>query len=525
MSPRPSSLHPFASNRGCPPLRAGLTCDWPVWSAQSGLRDFAQNQSACRRRSILDFFGETPQFDRCGSCDNCKKRAQHGADLDRNYKDEVLILLQCLEAVPSQSMTNLLQLIRGKKLKYEPYGMKKAVHGLGNGKRVALADGANCDDFWKALLPALAPQHYVARDQKTTEAGGYKRTFEVWNLGRLGSSTLTTLRTRGKAAVSAIMIPVPQCIRDAEAKQAARAAKVKEELEQIGVDWEAEIPVDERRAGGGVVTETHKRYDKLLQQLGRKTKGGEEAAAARQELLRRVRAWRNTTAQKLGMAPAAVFEPHLAKELALKAPTAPEDVTAIGVRVAGGAGELAELIGDWMQETTEARLKAQGHDTSKIPKSELRKGQGKAIDPFKFYHDALDRLRDSGKPAKAEAVEVRVQQPFMRVRFPPQSSVHINCGDGSLGAASVGAELAGRGRGEPRAGANGCASRARRCIASLHQGHRPGGTACGGEPESRHGRAGWADSSLEEQSRWRGSWWGGCRRREAGAARGCGFAR
>ena len=532
MSPRPYSLHPFASHCGCPPRidPPGLTCDWPVRPAQSGLRDFAQNQSACRRRLILDFFGETPQFDRCGSCDNCKKWDQYGADLDRNYKNEVLILLKCLEAAPSQSMTYLLLLIRGKRLKYVPSGEKKAVHGLGNGKRMALADGADCDDFWKALLQALAQLHYVERNQKTMQVdSGYKRTFDVWTLDELGLSTLATFQTGGKAAVSAIMIPVPQCIRDTEAKETARAAKVaakvREELEYIGVDWKAEIPVDERRAGGGVVTETHKRYAKLLQQLRRKTKG-EEEVVARQELLRRVRDWRSITAQKHGMVPADVFEPHLAKEIALKTPTSPEDVTAIGVRDAVWARELAELIVNWTQETTGVRLEAQGNDTSEIPKFELREGQGKAIDPFKYYHDALDRLRDSGKPAKAAAVEVRVQRPLLRVRFPfCEIRVHIDCDDVSPGAASVCAELAGRNRGEPRAGANGCAGRGRRCIAGLHKSHRPGSTASGGEPGGRHGRASWANSSLEDHSHRGGSWWRGCCRREAGVARWCGYSR
>ena len=83
----------------------------------------------CRRPPIVGFFGERPSFERCGSCDNCQRLTEHGADVTRDYTAEALILLQCLEASPSTALGQLVSLVRGKKLKYEPFGRKKQVHG------------------------------------------------------------------------------------------------------------------------------------------------------------------------------------------------------------------------------------------------------------------------------------------------------------------------------------------------------------------------------------------------------------
>ena len=44
------------------------------------LRLFASDGTRCRRRMILEFFGETPAWQRCGTCDNCVMHEKHGGD-------------------------------------------------------------------------------------------------------------------------------------------------------------------------------------------------------------------------------------------------------------------------------------------------------------------------------------------------------------------------------------------------------------------------------------------------------------
>eukprot|EP01050_Picozoa_sp_SAG11_P019494 SAG11_NODE_3113_length_2693_cov_1.331136_1_plen_129_part_00 len=96
------------------------------------------------------------------------------------------------------------------------------------------------------------------------------KTWGVWNIGTLGKGTLAVLQMKGKHAVPPILVPVPQCVRALKAKVAQKSAKTRAEMAEIGVDWEADIPVDEGRAAllaAGPVT-PHRRYDKLLRGYG-----------------------------------------------------------------------------------------------------------------------------------------------------------------------------------------------------------------------------------------------------------------
>jgi hypothetical protein len=108
------------------------------------------------------------------------------------------------------------------------------------------------------------------------------------------------------------------------------------------------IPAAELEAGSGPALNAELQWARAIAKL---RQSGDDAKRARAnamaELLRRVERWRDSTAEKLGMAPASVFASFVAKRVAYTCASGGhldvESLRSAGVRVAGADGLAAEL--------------------------------------------------------------------------------------------------------------------------------------------------------------------------------------
>lgn len=62
------------------------------------LMNFANDTTSCRRVGIMNHFGETAPYKRCGSCDTCENHTQFGDDANRDYTAEASVLFECLRS-------------------------------------------------------------------------------------------------------------------------------------------------------------------------------------------------------------------------------------------------------------------------------------------------------------------------------------------------------------------------------------------------------------------------------------------
>jgi hypothetical protein len=53
----------------------------------------SNDETTCRRKALLDYFGETSSYTRCGNCDNCDASKMHGDDLTRDFRHEAALIL------------------------------------------------------------------------------------------------------------------------------------------------------------------------------------------------------------------------------------------------------------------------------------------------------------------------------------------------------------------------------------------------------------------------------------------------
>ena len=62
-------------------------------SSTSALRGMSNDETTCRRKALLDYFGETSSYTQCGNCDNCDASKKHGDDLTRDFRHEAALIL------------------------------------------------------------------------------------------------------------------------------------------------------------------------------------------------------------------------------------------------------------------------------------------------------------------------------------------------------------------------------------------------------------------------------------------------
>jgi RecQ family ATP-dependent DNA helicase len=260
-------------------------------TSMDALRRFAGDSMQCRRIMILNFFGETPAWTQCKTCDNCKSAQKYDGDRERNYRTEAHLILASLrssgEAYPF-SMTKILDLISGK---YEE--KKKEEHGtVFPGEREELLSKKIREQFhaWqgqkqhklailKELVPALVEYGAIDAVTKKTAYSSYT----AYRLTVKGRKLLTS------DTAAPILLPVPGAIRRIEEQQAAAAAGRREELVRAGVNLDS-IPQAELDAGEGPIVRAELNWIRKI--AGYRQRQQHEMAAKLEALLDQILTWR-----------------------------------------------------------------------------------------------------------------------------------------------------------------------------------------------------------------------------------------
>ena len=368
------------------------------------LERFARDARGCRRAGILRHFGETtpntwrpaprhlgdatsagtsrdnkPLVPRrvCGTCDACSRlfeSAASGKALEAEYTLECApVLMAVARGFPGSgaSMTHVVALATDSNPPANGRAPAAGVRELVRAARLALAPTARSLAFVKEITRALAENGYLRAVAVKSEYGSYEvfqttpqgvavanAAFEVFASDDRGHTQNPKLdaAARREAALAAlarrapgarVILPVPESLARAEADAKAAADAKVLELETAGVDTSA-IPAAELEAGSGPALNAELQWARAIAKL---RQSGDDAKRARAnamaELLRRVERWRDSTAEKLGMAPASVFASFVAKRVAYTCASGGhldvESLRSAGVRVAGADGLAAEL--------------------------------------------------------------------------------------------------------------------------------------------------------------------------------------
>jgi hypothetical protein len=177
------SEHDFA-NYNCDFYLGALAPDKKaaVLVSMNALRHFGSETVKCRRRMILDFFQEVPPWSRCQRCDNCRAAAQHGDDVERNFRPVGALILTCLQysqAAYPFPISKIFPLVSGsfKGVKrrdssdyFMPADTAHAMKALAPMRdRVPRKD--RTEEIMRELLPPLVQLGYATRKSVTTQQG------------------------------------------------------------------------------------------------------------------------------------------------------------------------------------------------------------------------------------------------------------------------------------------------------------------------------------------------------------------
>ena len=314
-----------------------------VEQSLQSLKTFALSPTACRRKALLEFFGEEAPYERCGTCDTCKSHAKHGNDMVRDMAPHgVRIVLKAIDSLHEQGMSAIERVITGGTVEDYRYNNNVSPSDvqdyiLAVKKTFKRRRGAG---FFKEMIAPLVSEGYVCELSKSASVRGYMVSEEWnWNWNDMNGmhcliqtiltlilplvcrrvllylqKTWTTykLTQNGRKALAdesvSIMLPVTQTIRDMEAKEEVERQKVLASLADAGVDVK-NIPKEEVEAGDGEIIRAFSRWTTYLESL--RTNGRSQRVKALEELRSRIEAWRSDTALKNRMAPAAVIPEHL----------------------------------------------------------------------------------------------------------------------------------------------------------------------------------------------------------------------
>lgn len=349
----------------------------------AALRRYATNGVECRRKSMLEYFGEKAAFEQCGTCDICERtKAAGGVDgLRHDFTAPARVVLTAVRYAENNKLgiTGLLDVLWGA---YKPktgsvsMELETAMRELTQMRTMLKPPYSKL--AFKDLVPLLTGGGFITVVPRSIQAGQYTRVYESFELSSMGRAVLVNPNAR-------VMLPASEAVLREEAEQKKALAKREQELVDAGIDL-AQIPSNELLEGTGPVLNAYQHWIRTLKHY---RECHQPARAVRLEaLLQSVLEWRSRIAGKLGVAPVSLLSDHLARKIAYARPTDVGVLRAVGVRVAG-AQELCDIIRQWMD--TEAVVAAGGTTTGAASSGALRR-QLKIPDHFKPATNALSTV-------------------------------------------------------------------------------------------------------------------------------------
>lgn len=126
----------------------------------------------CRRKFILNYFGEEYQKDNCDNCDNCLN--ENKDIIKKDFTKEILLFLQTVDKFNGDyGCGTIIDIIRGSKAKKITCQMKKfKTYGQGGDKSV---------NWWK-ILARIITNHELVREKSIT--GGHGFTIKISTEGK-----------------------------------------------------------------------------------------------------------------------------------------------------------------------------------------------------------------------------------------------------------------------------------------------------------------------------------------------------
>jgi len=341
------------------------------------LQKMCRHPTKCRRLALLEFFGEQPPWTQCKTCDNCINTKKNAGDLTRDFTAECMVILRSVDRCSGKGITKLMEEVT-RQARNTRFAAKQL--------REMIAPLVDAKYLWSETISFTPPGMKFAR------------TSSVTNLAAKGRTALATPNT-------VIQLPVPESVRRLEAERVARKAAKLKELQAGGVDLST-IPKAELEAGEGPVMAATQMWMSRLAYF--RSSNRNDKAAALENLKHQIEEWRDSVADKLGMAPAAVLSEDLVIRIAYVQPRQLADLKEIGVRITG-VEDLVTVITEWKQKQEAEAEPADGQNNKrKMPswfkddqqgaaEMILPAGKWKAARPFR-----LNKLT-KGKPAWMES--------------------------------------------------------------------------------------------------------------------------
>jgi superfamily II DNA helicase RecQ len=294
----------------------------------AALKRFAMNREQCRRKSLLEFFDETPPFgDWCGTCDVCCSRTTYGEDATREFGPVARFILSAVDSLAEQGLTTLLQVLSGKIV--DSYRYKRHVHPPtlqatlekeeeerrrnslgGTSKRLT-------NEQLKEFIAALIQKKYISEVTKRGIVNGQSRNWTVLVTTAVGVHALKTPH-------ESIRLPVPESIRKMEQQAEIKRQRVLQQLQDSGVEI-SKLPQKEIEDGDGEVIRAYLKWNRRLEALEKSDKI--ERLDQLRELFQIIQNWRSDAAMKLQMAPANILAEHLLFAIAYTAQSLPAGMT------------------------------------------------------------------------------------------------------------------------------------------------------------------------------------------------------